>query len=437
MHRHTAPIIAALALGSAALLLAGPLDPPAGPVAPTYKTLAEVEPRTAINSTNTPGDADSLYRITQPGSYYLPGNITGVAGKQGIQIEASSVTVDLGGFALTGVPGSLAGISVEGTRTGVAVTNGTVGGWGGEGVMLINPASGSGEQQRVERINSVGNAEEGIVVGDGSVVRNCQVRDCMGSQGIRARGTALVDSCVVIDNNGVGIDAGSGSTVTNCTVSGSSTSGIIVGDGATVTACTSRGNGAGGIIGGFGCTLSHCNTSLNDAMGVRIDFEGNITACSSVGNGTFGFQLGYRSLIVGSSAETNVADGIYAFGTCTIRANNCSSNGSGGDGAGIHTTGDDSVIEGNHCESNDRGIDIDGDGARVEANMCAGNGIGYAINGVDNFFSRNTARGNATNWAVVAGNVIFVVEAATAGIVVGDSGGVSPGSTNPNANYSH
>ena len=51
----------------------GPLAPP-GAAAPTTKTLDQVEPRIAINSTNTPGDADSLYKITQPGSSYLTGN---------------------------------------------------------------------------------------------------------------------------------------------------------------------------------------------------------------------------------------------------------------------------------------------------------------------------------------------------------------------------
>ena len=58
---------------------AGDLDPPVGPVAPTPGP----EPRTPVNATNTPGDATSVYRITAPGSYYLTGNLAGVAGKHG------------------------------------------------------------------------------------------------------------------------------------------------------------------------------------------------------------------------------------------------------------------------------------------------------------------------------------------------------------------
>lgn len=38
---------------SAGLLIAGPLNPPGGPVASSMKTLSEVEPRIVINATNT------------------------------------------------------------------------------------------------------------------------------------------------------------------------------------------------------------------------------------------------------------------------------------------------------------------------------------------------------------------------------------------------
>jgi hypothetical protein len=81
---------------------AGDLNPPAGPVAPTMKSLDDVEPRTAINAANTPGSANSVFRISQPGSYCLTGNVNGGAGLHGIQIESNNVTLDLNGFALMG-----------------------------------------------------------------------------------------------------------------------------------------------------------------------------------------------------------------------------------------------------------------------------------------------------------------------------------------------
>src|SRR6478672_5324618 len=97
------PVLVAAVVATVLWVNAGDLNPPAGPVASTMKTLSEVEPRIAINATNTPGDADSVFKISQPGSYYLTGNVTGVASKYGIEIAASGVTVDLAGFELTGV----------------------------------------------------------------------------------------------------------------------------------------------------------------------------------------------------------------------------------------------------------------------------------------------------------------------------------------------
>ena len=77
----------AIVVASCHSVTAGPLSPPAGAVAPTHKTLTEVEPRTPINSTTTPGDANSTFKITQPGSYYLVGNLVGSSGRHGIEID--------------------------------------------------------------------------------------------------------------------------------------------------------------------------------------------------------------------------------------------------------------------------------------------------------------------------------------------------------------
>src|SRR6185295_18246660 len=128
-------------LAASGILSAGPLNPPAGPVASTNKTLNEVEPRIAINATNTPGDATNLFKITQPGSYYLTGNITGVSGKNGIGIAVAangpSVTIDLMGFELVGVPGSLIGITTTVLNgRNVEIVNGTVRAWGNNGINI-------------------------------------------------------------------------------------------------------------------------------------------------------------------------------------------------------------------------------------------------------------------------------------------------------------
>jgi len=316
------------------------------------KTLTEVEPRTAVNATNTPGDADSLFKITQRGSYYLTGNIQGVAAKHGVEITASGVTLDLNGFDLQGVAGSLDGVSVTANPlTNIAVVNGSVRNWGDAGVDLVSFAAFN---CRVEGVLASGNSGSGVGISQGSTVLNCSA----------------------YQNAGFGISVNHGSTVSNCTAAYNAFSGI----------------STGGVI---GCTVSNCSAFANSGSGI---------------------VAGSDSTVAGCTATTNTLDGIQCNIACAIRGNTCTSNGSGGDGAGIHATGNDNRIEGNNCTFADRGIDLDAAG---------------------NFISRNTCSGNTTNWDVVAGNVILVVNAATAGAFSGNSGGTAPGSTDPNANFSY
>ena len=298
------------------LLFAGPIDPPAGPVTPTYQTLTEVEPRTAINLTNTPGDATSLFKITQPGSYYLTGNITGVVGKHGIAIAASGVTLDLNGFDLVGVPamGAFDGVSTTGSfLTNVAVINGSVRNWGHEGVDLGT-----------------------------FLTTNCRV------EGVLASG-----------NTGNGIITGNGSTVTNCSAYQNTGNGISTSTGCTISNCSAFQNTLNGISTSTGCTVSNCSASFNTGSGISVSTGCTVTDCI---------------------ARSNTLDGIVCSSSCIIHGNACSSNGNGaGDGAGIHATSTDNRIEGNNCTSADRGIDVDVAGNIIIRNTCSGNTTDWVI----------------------------------------------------------
>ncbi len=370
-----AMLSAASSLLTAAHTLAGPLSPPAGPVAPTHKTLTEVEPRIAVNAMNTPGDDDSLFKITQPGSYYLTGNITGVIGKHGIEIVVRGVTLDLNGFDLMGVAGMGAfdGVNAEvGGLVNIAVVNGSVRNWGDDGVDL-NAASNS----RIDGVLSFGNAGDGIVTDLGSTVSNCSAHS----------------------NMRFGIATDSGNTVSNCSARENGGTGIMVGFGGTVSNCSALQNVGTGISAGNSCTVSNCTAASNAGSGIGASGGCTVADCT-----------------VGS----NVLDGIRCFASCTIRGNVCSSNGSGAsDGAGIRATSSDNRIEGNNCIGADRGIRVDVAGNIIIHNTCSGNTTNWDI--------------AANN---VVGPILDRTAPASAAIL-GNSAPSSLGTTEPNANFTY
>ena len=166
--RRIAAFCLAAVAGSATLLVAGPLAPPAGPVASTMKTLAEIEPRTVIGVASTPGNAEATFAITQPGSYYLTAPLAGTPGKFGIKIYASNVTIDLGGFELVGSPGTTwAGIATGPGVAGLSIRDGVLSGWG-SGIDLAN-ADGC----TFERLRVVGGREQGFYAGAHACITDC------------------------------------------------------------------------------------------------------------------------------------------------------------------------------------------------------------------------------------------------------------------------
>jgi parallel beta-helix repeat protein len=387
MSRKTRIILSGFAIVTAAAgvaTLAGDLDPPPGPVAPTLKTLTEVEPRIAINATNTPGDADSLFKITQPGAYYLTGNINGVSAKHGIEIAASGVTVDLMGFGLIGVAGSLDGIRVSTSALNIAVRNGAAQGWGDDGIDL-NSATNS----MVEKLRVSSNVGAGLRIGSGGNVLDCTAMSNVLS-GIITSTRCTVTQCTCTVNGGGALTG----------------HGILTGSECVISGCAVSGNGAGagggnGILTGTGCKVTGCLVSSNGNAGT-VDNDGIRTASASA--------------VIHCLVILNKGDGIQTAFQSLVLGNNCIANGSGGDGAGIHAANADNRIEGNNCTGADRGIDVDAAG---------------------NIIVRNTCSGNTLNWDVAANNKCLVVLGVNAGTISGDSGGVSPGSADPNANFTY
>src|SRR5690606_37190861 len=156
----------------ASVARAGPLNPPPGAVAPTMKTLDEVEPRIPLSSVNPPGDANSTYRITRPGSYYLTATTeVTAAGVGGIEIASDSVTIELMGHSLRGRGEAHHGIFSESAVVNVTMRNGTVTGFWMEGVQL--PASSGEGSHLLEDLHVSNNGGGGISAGAGAIVRGC------------------------------------------------------------------------------------------------------------------------------------------------------------------------------------------------------------------------------------------------------------------------
>jgi parallel beta-helix repeat protein len=370
----------------------GSLTPPPGAPAPTMKTLDQVEPRTPINATNTPGDADSLFKITQPGSYYLTGNVTGVSGKMGIEVAPSGgegVTIDLMGYELAGAPGSLDGINASASVRDITIRNGTVRGWGGDGIegpdevatlsdlqLILNGGNGikGGSVYQVRHCTAYRSGGDGIVVSFSSIVESCQTRS-NGGRGIVTAEGCVVTGCSAIGDT-IGISISAKSTVSNCAVvSSQSGGGIVAGRGCTVTGCTAIDNVAGnGITVGTDCTVSGCTANQNTFAGI-----------STSGNCT----------VTGCTVSLNAGNGIQLLGSKNRVTDNFSlSNGNGGLGSGIYTTTFDNRIEGNTVMSNDFGIFLDTATFPPTGNMVV----------------RNYAQGNTTNYSNPAsGNFIGTV----------------------------
>lgn len=344
-----------------AIATAGPLTPPSAP-ASSYKTLSEVEPRTAINSTNTPGNFSATFRITQPGSYYLTGNITGSSGKFGIEVVASNVTIDLNGFTLQGTSGSLEGINV-GSGSGFVLRNGIISGWGSDGLRSQRG------RVRVENVVFSDNAGRGAAMNaPGSVVVSC-VASGNALTGFSLSGSSVATDCVAQNN---------GTTTSHY--------GFSAADDAQLTRCVATGNTGTGIDVNQRGRVIDCQASFNTVNGISTYIGGSITGCVAGNNTLDGIHVGEGATVRNNHCNSNGDDGIQLDDNCTAIGNNCRSNGPSAEGAGIYIVGTGCRVEENHLIQNNYGI------------LC-----GLAT--TNNFIVKNTARSNSGgNFNVSAGN---------------------------------
>jgi len=443
-HLSTAALVtvALFALASS-FTSAGPLSPPAGPVASTPGP----EPRIAINAQNTPGEVDSVFTISQPGSYYLTGSVLGAAGKHGIKITISDVTIDLNGFTLTGVPGSLDGIHAAAGAEVITIQRGVVRNWGGDGVDLLNvteshitsvrsrqngnngfscgaaptlencsatenggiglatldfavinrstfsqntgKGAALGSYATISNSTFNNNGETGLATGAGAKVQDSQVQ-LNGLQGASLGNKSSVTDSSLSDNQFDGLFIGSDCTITDVNVNNNGLfgpftgSGIQAGAGCSVSQATANSNSSGGIILGPQSNVTSCVTNLNGNSGVFTADDTTISSCTAIGNTGNGANVGNRCTVNGGVFNNNTTNGINVFGTGSVVQN---TEAGGNTAAGILLTGQKVRCDSNHITGNARGIETFNNGRHI--------------------IVRNSADMNTVNYQVGTGSPLF------------------------------
>lgn len=274
--------ILALMLIAVGVAFAGPINPPAGPVAPTPGP----EPRIAINATNTPGGATALYIISTPGSYYLTENVQGVADKSGIIINASGVSIDLNGFSIVG-PGGVtlpsSGITFFGGPSFIDIRNGMIRNWSASGIDVVgctncnirdiiavnntNYGIRGGLAATIERCTVRGPTTRGIASNAASIIADCHVTNC--TTGIELNGSCLLRDTVVYGATTC-VQCAGANVVRNCSLR-ASTSGIASGTGIATDSFDNRFEG---------------NHITFAATGISLASTGNIVVRNSIHKAT-------------------------------------------------------------------------------------------------------------------------------------------------------
>ena len=404
---------------AASAAFAGDLTPPPGPIQATDRTPINAQAITIP------------FTISEPGSYVLASDITGVGTVDTIIIAASDVTLDLNGFAIRGVTGSASGIELALNVENVAVRNGTITGHSAgidaslsrncrfEDLRLAENGSGlfSGLNATVTGCTAYLNQFQGISVGLGSTVENCTAqengqfgfqctvgpssfRGCTatrnGSNGFSAitiEGASYAD-CVAYQNGLNGFETGAGATVENCTATENDGEGFSLSLESVVRGCTAKANGIDTADDGFdlgtGSVVSDSTAANNAGSGFRTGLTVRLTDCTSRNNAVRGFQCGSRNVLSGCTAEGNGADGFSGgaqmlFDRCVADGNTSAGIVAGQNtvvrgciatlngGIGISLSFGATVQDCSVAQNGDDGIQVSND-SLVQDNNCDGNG---------------------------------------------------------------
>lgn len=154
-----------------------------------------------------PGDAAGFpATLSRPGRYKLTGNLRVPAGVFGFEVTASDVTIDLNGFTMSSSPPGQAttGVFSE-SSNGLRVVNGTISGFGSNGIHQLSGARGVVENMRI-----LSNGGSGLNMQLAHIRNNTIANN--GNEGVTCGG-CVIEHNVITGNTSAGIHGADGTTV--------------------------------------------------------------------------------------------------------------------------------------------------------------------------------------------------------------------------------
>jgi Right handed beta helix region len=416
-------IAGASLLGAAALVRsarAGDLNPPQGAISPTGRSLHDVEPRTPIQSLQ--GNSDFLYVITQPGSYFLTGDIPVPQGKRAIFVSAApgTVSIDGEGFRIYGIGGQGAVSCATPGCDYLDISD-----------MHISSMSGdaidSGGARCMECYDlHIDSCANGIIARCSALIEACHVERCSAC-GILWQKTATDPTIFVCDDCECRACGQHGLSVVGDWSAGDST--ICVSD------CDCVGNqqdgmrmvfvaGSSGTASSVACSVSDCrcmsngghggrhsNVGSQGAAGARVTMQ--IADCVCSNNAIGGMRcFGMSVDMMDCACSDNGGHGV-SLDTCTGSCECCACCRNGGAGLSLSSCVRCSVSECATHSNTAQGVLCDSSCSSVCVTECdsSGNANGFTIQSSSCSCLWNTASSNGQNYAFDPASRMVVVSA--------------------------
>ncbi len=348
------------------------------------------------------------FSINTPGYYQVTDDLLGAVGESGITVLVEDVVIDLNGFTLTGVPGSMNGIVAVHRCT---VFNGEIRSWGGRGVIVSSDALLSGLQvlfnaqggvecqlrNVIQGCDISGNVQEGVSGGGLLTLIDCRI-SFNGAQGVVAGDYCVLLNCHLASNAGFGAEVGSFSRLSGCSALTNHSNGFWVGAHSSISDCSSSGNSGGGFTTGPGCVVER-SIAHDNAVGFFVT-SSVVVDCKATGNFANGFT-GHA----GTTFQRCIASGNnngFSMVSEGGRIEGCNAHDNLGSGI---TASQATLIQNNVATSNgQRGIDVSV-GNRIDGNHVAFNGVGIEASGPRNLIVRNSLDLNDVQTQIAAENI--------------------------------